>query len=77
MEYLKLGTILDSFGLDGTLKVYSTTQNQSLRYKKNAKVFLYSEKDNERIEATVEHYRSNGNFDFIKFKEIDSPEKGK
>ena len=77
MEYLKLGTILDSFGLDGTLKVYSTTQNQSLRYKKNAKVFLYSEKDNERIEATVEHYRSNGNFDFIKLKEIDSPEKGK
>ena len=77
MEYLKLGTILDSFGLDGTLKVYSTTQNQSLRYKKNAKVFLYSEKDNERIETTVEHYRSNGNFDFIKLKEIDSPEKGK
>ena len=77
MEYLKLGTILDSFGLDGTLKVYSTTQNQALRYKKNAKVFLYSQKDDLRIEAIVEHYRSNGNMDFIKLKDIDNPEKAK
>ena len=74
MEYLKLGTILDSFGLDGTIKVYSTTDNQKLRYKKGAKVFLYNSKEDNRKEYVVERYRSSGQFDFVKLEDINNPE---
>lgn len=77
MEFLKLGTILDSFGLDGTIKVYSTTDNQKLRYKKGALVFLYNPKDETRSEYEVVSYRSTGQFDYIKIKEIETPEQVK
>ena len=77
MEYLSLGKIIDSFGLDGTLKVYSTTDNQKLRYKKGNKLFLYNEQEDLRIQVTVVSYRSSGNLDYVKFEEITSPEKGK
>ena len=77
MEYLSLGKIIDSFGLDGTLKVYSTTDNQKLRYKKGNKLFLYNEQEDSRIQVTVVSYRSSGNLDYVKFEEITSPEKGK
>ena len=77
MEYLKLGTIIDAFGLDGTIKVYSTTQNQKMRYKKGARVFLYNESLDTREEHIVVSYRSSGRFDFVKLEEINSPEKAK
>ena len=77
MEYLSLGKIIDSFGLDGTLKVYSTTDNQKLRYKKGNKLFLYNEQENSSIQVTVVSYRSSGNLDYVKFEEITSPEQGK
>ena len=76
MEYLLLGTIIDTFGLDGTLRVYSTTNNGKKRYKKGAKVFIYDEKNDTRIEMTVEKYRSNGHFDYVKLSEINNPEDG-
>lgn len=77
MEYLKIGNIIDTFGLDGTLKVYSTTNNQSLRYKKGAKVFLYNESTEERLEFEVIGYRSSGRFDFVKLSGINNPEDAK
>ncbi len=77
MEYLKLGTILDSFGLEGAIKVYSTTDNQKLRYKKGAKVFLYNPNNEERTEYVVDSFRSSGQFDFIKLVGIETPEQVK
>ena len=77
MEYLKLGTIIDSFGLDGTLKVYSTSNNQSIRYKKGKIIFLYSETSDQREEFKVEKYRSNGIYDFLKLEGINDPESAK
>lgn len=74
MEYLSLGKIIDSFGLDGTVKVYSTTNNQQLRYKKNAIIFLFNEKDNTRKEYKVQRYRTSGKFDFVKLEEINNKE---
>ena len=76
MEYLLLGTIIDTFGLDGTLRIYSTTNNGKKRYKKGAKVFLYNEKEEQRLEMTVEKYRNNGHFDYVKLAEINNPEDG-
>ena len=72
MEYLLLGKIVDKFGLDGTLKIYSTTNNAEMRYKKNARVFLYDEKNDQRIEYQVETFRKSGVFDFVKLKGFDA-----
>ena len=72
MEYLLLGKIVDKFGLDGTLKIYSTTNNAEMRYKKNARVFLYDEKNDQRIEYQVESFRKSSVFDFVKLKGFDA-----
>lgn len=74
MEYVSLGVIKDSFGLDGTMKIYSTTSNQAQRYKAGSKVFLYNPQTNERKELKVIKYRQNGPFDFVKVEELNSPE---
>ena len=71
MEYLSLGKIIDTFGLDGTLKIFSSTQNGKQRYLKGNKVFI-----NEK-EYTVMSYRNSGNIDFVRFEEITNPEDGK
>ena len=74
MEYLSLGKVIDAFGLDGTLKIYSTTSMGEKRYKKGAKVFLCNDENNEKIECEVLNYRHNGLFDFVKLNEINSKE---
>ena len=73
MEYLSLGTIIDSFGLDGTAKVFSTTSNAKQRYKKNAKLFL-SKFGDDLFEVIVDRYRENGRFVFVKFSNINVKE---
>ena len=77
MECLSLGTIKDSFGLDGTIKVYCTTSMPSKRYKVGAKVFLYNPQDNTRTECIVEKHRHSGLFDYVKLESIDTPEQAK
>ncbi len=74
MEYVSLGVIKDSFGLDGTMKIYSTTSHQSKRYKTGSTVFLYNPQTNKRKELKVIKYRQNGPFDFLKVEEINTPE---
>ncbi|MBQ6921366.1 MAG: 16S rRNA processing protein RimM [Bacilli bacterium] len=74
MEYVSLGVIKDSFGLDGTMKIYSTTSNQAQRYKAGSKIFLYNPQTSERKELNVIKYRQNGPFDFVKVEELNSPE---
>ena len=71
MEYLSLGKIIDKFGLDGTLKIYSTTNNAEMRYKKGASVFLYDPSSNERQEYKVISHRSSGQFDFVRLENVD------
>ena len=66
MEYLSLGKVNDAFGLDGTLKVYSTTTNGDVRYQIGATVFLFDPNNNTRTECKVLNYRHSGLFDFIK-----------
>lgn len=71
MEYLSLGKIIDSFGLDGTLKIFSSTTNGAFRYKKGNKVMI------DGNEYTVINYRHSGSIDFVRFEEITTPEQGK
>ena len=74
MEYLSLGRVKDAFGLDGSLKIFSTTNMSNYRYQKGAKVFIYDEANDERKEYVVLNYRHNGNLDFVKLEEIATKE---
>lgn len=74
MEYLSLGKIIGAFGLDGTLKVFSTTNMGEKRYKSGSVVFLFDEEKDTYIEYKVLSYRHNGLFDFVKLENINSPE---
>ena len=77
MEYLSLGKINDSFGIDGTVKIFSTTSMGSKRYKEGSKIFLTNPQNQERKELTVVKYRHKVPFDFVKFVEITTPEEVK
>ena len=77
MEYVCLGIIKDSFGLDGTIKIYSTTNMSAKRYKQDATVFLYNPQTSEREEHKVLAFRHSGLFDFVKLNDIETPEQVK
>ena len=74
MEYLSLGKIIDAFGLDGTLKIYSTTNMGVKRYKAGAKVYIFDSETNQYNEYIVLNYRHSGFFDFVKLENIDNIE---
>ena len=74
MEYLSLGKITDAFGLDGTLKIYSTTNMGEKRYQKGAIVYLFDAENNQYVPFKVLNYRHNGLFDFVKLESIDNIE---
>ena len=73
-EYLLLGYITDAFSLDGTFKVLSKTDFASKRYQEGKEIFLYQPNTKQRMTVTVEHYRSSGQFDFVKVQGINSKE---
>ena len=73
MEYLTLGKVYDAFGLDGTLKIISSTYFASERYKPGNKIFLLSPRG-EKEELTVVSFRNNKDTDFVKVEEITTKE---
>lgn len=70
MDYLKVGTIIGTFNLDGELRVYSTTYFPLKRFKIGNTI--YTKKDEVFLPLTVENYIDKGAFYLIKFKEINS-----
>ena len=68
MEYLKLGKIIDTFSLDGTVKIFSTTTNQEIRFQKGKKVLIKTEE--EYKEMTINSYRHSPKGDYLHFDEI-------
>ena len=68
MEYLKLGKIIDTFSLDGTVKIFSTTTNQDIRFQKGKKVLIKTEE--EYKEVTINTYRHSPKGDYLRFDEI-------
>lgn len=73
-EYVSLGIIKDSFGLDGCARIISTTTQASKRYQIGNIVFLLNESDDSIKEVTVKSFRSNNGTDFVSFLEINSKE---
>lgn len=72
MDYIVLGKIVKTIGLKGEVKVLSSTDFSSIRYKKNNKVFLFDEKKNIREEFTISSFHKDKNADIISFKELNS-----
>ena len=70
MEYLKLGKIVDTFSLDGTVKIFSTTTNQEIRFQKGKKIFIKI--DDNYQEVTINAYRHSPKGDYLRFDEITS-----
>lgn len=73
-QYLLLGYVVDTFSLDGTLKILSKTDFADVRYKKENEVFLFNPKSNQMQVVHVVNFRRSEAYDFVKFKEINSPE---
>lgn len=74
MEYLALGTVIDTFSLDGTLKLISSTDRAEARYQKGNKLFLVNPKTKESKDITVISFRHSGQFDFVKVEKIQTKE---
>lgn len=72
MEYLSLGVIIGRFALDGSVKVLSSTDFSSDRYKKGRTLFLRKEED--IVQVTVNKYRHSGELDIVTFNELTTPE---
>ena len=70
MEYLKLGKIIDTFSLDGTVKIFSTTTNQDIRFQKGKKVLIKIE--DEYKEVTINLYRHSPKGDYLRFDEVNN-----
>ena len=68
MEYLLVGKIVDTFSLDGSVKVISSTTNSDIRYKKGNKLFIRN--NNEYHPYTISSHRRSSNLDIIHFDEI-------
>lgn len=74
MEFLSLGIINDAHGLDGTLKIFSYTNNQDIRYKKGNIIFIVDRNNNVVKQLTVSSYSPCGRFDLVKVDEINNLE---
>ncbi len=72
MEYIRLGQISKSFGLEGILKVYSYSDFAKQRFKKDVEVSLFDEKSGDRVSMHIASFRDAGQFYFLGFKELKS-----
>jgi len=66
MEYLKIGTIVNTRGIKGELKIKSFTDFQSDRYQIGNQIYILYE--NKYLEFTILTYKSHNNMDLIVLK---------
>lgn len=69
-EYYQVGKIVNTKGLDGTVKVISSTDFAESRFKKGSHLFIMDTTG--PIEVEVVKHQKQKNFDILKFKEFDS-----
>lgn len=68
MEYIPVGTIVNTHGLKGTLKVKSSTDFKDVRYKKGETLYINFRR--EMIPVTVQSYRTVKGLDYLDFVEF-------
>lgn len=71
ITYLKVGKIIDTFGLKGEVKVYTTSSLKDLRYSKN--YVLYIDLGDEKLKVSIKfHKEKDKNIDILSFNEFNS-----
>lgn len=66
-EYLNVGKIVNTQGINGEVRVISTTDFPEERYKKGAVLILFQDKK-KTIELTVKSHRKHQKFDLLSFE---------
>ena len=70
MNYYKVGTIVNTQGLQGEIRVLSVTDFADQRFMKGSTLALFDDKDRFVQEVTIASHRKHTNFDVIKFKDM-------
>ncbi|EHI74009.1 16S_rRNA processing protein RimM [Streptococcus criceti] len=70
MNYYKVGTIVNTQGLQGEMRVLSVTDFAEERFKKGSQLALFDDKDQLVQVVTIASHRKHKNFDIIKFKDM-------
>jgi 16S rRNA processing protein RimM len=71
-KYVKIGNVVEPFGLKGALKIYPTTDFISDRYQIGKKAFLYNHKKNDLIPVEINNVMPKSPFLIVTFKEINT-----
>lgn len=71
-EYLNVGTIVNTQGLKGEVRVMAVTDFANERFAKGSELLLFMKGQKEPITLTVESYRRHKNFHILKFEGLDS-----
>lgn len=69
MNYYKVGTIVNTQGLQGEMRVLSVTDFPEERYQKGQVLALFDDKDNFVKDVTIKSHRQFKQFDIIKFQD--------
>jgi 16S rRNA processing protein RimM len=67
MNYYKVGTIVNTQGLQGEVRIISVTDFADERYQKNAELALFDKQDQFVRTVKVKTHRKQKNFDIVKF----------
>ena len=67
MDYYKVGTIVNTQGLQGEVRIISVTDFSEERYQKNAELALFDKDDKFVRTLKVKTHRKQKNFDIVKF----------
>lgn len=68
MNYYKVGTIVNTQGLQGEVRVISVTDFAEERYQKNAELALFDKNDQFVRTLKIKTHRKQKNFDIVKFE---------